>query len=91
MEFQVYLNYDFEYKGFVADCPTLPGCMSQGKTKEEALANIKEAIEAYVEVLKKHEKTTVPVFAEQPHYVKVPPTLYPRSQRVGSRIVAFPN
>lgn len=34
----------------VATCPSLPPCISQGKTKEEALANIKEAIELYLEV-----------------------------------------
>jgi len=39
--------------GYVAFCPTLPGCFSQGDTKEGALANIKEAIEAYIESLKK--------------------------------------
>ena len=33
---------------WVAECPSLPGCVSQGKTKGEAVANIKEAIEAYV-------------------------------------------
>ncbi len=43
MKFQVQLTYDFEYGGYVADCPTLPGCMSQGKTKESALHNIKKA------------------------------------------------
>lgn len=37
---------------WVAECPSLPGCVSQGKTKEEALANIKEAIEGYIEALK---------------------------------------
>lgn len=37
---------------WVAECPSLPGCVSQGKTKEEAVANIKEAIEGYVEALK---------------------------------------
>ena len=37
---------------FVAECPSLPGCISQGKTKEEAIQNIKEAIELYVAVLK---------------------------------------
>ncbi len=31
---------------FVAECPALPGCVSQGKDEEEALANIKEAISA---------------------------------------------
>ena len=32
----------------VAECPSLPGCISQGKTNEEAVANIKEAIRGYV-------------------------------------------
>ena len=36
---------------WVVECPSLPGCISQGKTKEEALENIKEAIELYIEVL----------------------------------------
>ena len=36
---------------WVAECPSLPGCISQGKTKEEAILNIKEAIDAYVESL----------------------------------------
>ena len=37
---------------WVAQCPSLPPCISQGKTKEEAIANIQEAIELYIEVLK---------------------------------------
>ncbi|MFH1140806.1 MAG: type II toxin-antitoxin system HicB family antitoxin [Chloroflexota bacterium] len=37
--------------GYVAYAPTLKGCVSQGKTKDEALRNIKEAMEAYVETL----------------------------------------
>jgi predicted RNase H-like HicB family nuclease len=36
---------------WVAECPSLPGCISQGKTKEEAIANIKEAIQVYVSAL----------------------------------------
>lgn len=32
---------------WVAECPSLPGCISQGQTKEQAIANIKEAIDAY--------------------------------------------
>jgi predicted RNase H-like HicB family nuclease len=36
---------------YVAEVPALPGCMSQGKTKEEALTNIKEAIEGWLEVM----------------------------------------
>jgi len=37
--------------GYVAYAPALKGCVSQGKTKAETLKNIKEAMEAYVEVL----------------------------------------
>ncbi|MCD6326733.1 type II toxin-antitoxin system HicB family antitoxin [bacterium] len=44
--------YPGEIGYFVAECPSLPGCISQGKTKEEAIQNIKEAIELYVAVLK---------------------------------------
>lgn len=36
---------------WVVECPSLPGCISQGETKEEALGNIKEAIQAYIETL----------------------------------------
>ncbi|MGH9792626.1 MAG: type II toxin-antitoxin system HicB family antitoxin [Candidatus Acidiferrales bacterium] len=35
---------------FVAECPAIPGCISQGKTEQEALENIKEAIELCLEV-----------------------------------------
>jgi predicted RNase H-like HicB family nuclease len=37
---------------WVAECPSLPGCVTQGKTKQEAIANAREAIHAYVEALK---------------------------------------
>ena len=36
---------------YVAEVPALPGCFSQGKTKEEAISNIKEAIEGWLEVM----------------------------------------
>jgi len=35
----------------IAECPQIPGCMSQGKTKEEALANIKDAVQACLKVM----------------------------------------
>ncbi len=47
---QVFL-YPGEDGYWVVECPSLPGCISQGETKETAIANIKEAIEAYVAVL----------------------------------------
>jgi len=39
---------------FVAECPALPGCISQGKTRDEAMTNIRDAIQGYLESLKKH-------------------------------------
>jgi predicted RNase H-like HicB family nuclease len=39
-----------EDSGFVAHVPALKGCWSQGKTRDEALANIREAIESWLEV-----------------------------------------
>jgi predicted RNase H-like HicB family nuclease len=36
---------------YVVECPSLPGCLSQGHIKEEAVVNIKEAIEAYTSAL----------------------------------------
>ena len=44
--------YPGEDKFWVAECPSLPGCISQGGTKEEAITNIKEAIQGYIESLK---------------------------------------
>jgi len=44
--------YPGEDEFWVAECPSLPGCVSQGKTREEAIANIREAIEGHVAALK---------------------------------------
>jgi predicted RNase H-like HicB family nuclease len=38
---------------YVAECPTIPGCVSQGQTEEEAVENIKEAIMACIKVRSK--------------------------------------
>ena len=38
----------------VASCPTLPGCHSQGRTRSEALANIREAIRGYLASMREH-------------------------------------
>ena len=40
-----------EEGGYWVEVPSLPGCVSQGDTREEALANIKEAIELFIEAL----------------------------------------
>ncbi len=47
---------------WVVECPSLPGCISQGRTKEEAIANIKEAIHAYTAAL---EQDNLPVPEER--------------------------
>jgi predicted RNase H-like HicB family nuclease len=44
--------YPGEDGWWVAECPSLPGCISQGETKEEAIENAKEAIQAYIAALK---------------------------------------
>lgn len=36
---------------WLAECPSLPGCISQGQSKKEAIKNIQEAVEGYIEVL----------------------------------------
>ena len=45
------LIYRGEDGYWVAECPSLPGCVSQGQTREEAIANIKEAIQGYIAAL----------------------------------------
>ena len=46
---------------WVAECPSLPGCISQGETREEAIQNIREAIDLYIEAL---EADNLPVPVE---------------------------
>ena len=59
MKFRVIIEKD-ESGTFVAECPSLRGCISQGKTPEEAAANIKDAIVGYVASLKKHDEPLPP-------------------------------
>jgi predicted RNase H-like HicB family nuclease len=54
MRFKVVITYDPEYEGYIVDVPELVGCMSQGKTMDEALSNIKDAIRGWLEVEEKH-------------------------------------
>jgi predicted RNase H-like HicB family nuclease len=49
MVFNVTIDRD-EEGVFVVECPSIPGCVSQGKTKEEALENIKDAIKLCLQV-----------------------------------------
>ena len=59
MKYRILIEQD-EDGIFVAEAPSLPGCISQGNTRSEALANIKEAIEGYIESLKKHNESIPP-------------------------------
>lgn len=54
--------YPGEDGSWVAECPSLPGCVSQGANREEAIANIREAIRGYVAAL---EADHLPVPAER--------------------------
>ena len=55
LSYLIELTYDKDYKGYVVDVVNLFGCMSQGKTKKEALQNAKKAIKAYMEAIEKSE------------------------------------
>ena len=60
MKFKVLIMYDSEYEGYVVDVPELPGCMSQGKTIDEALLNIKDAIKGWLLVEEKQGRLEPP-------------------------------
>ena len=59
MKFKVVITYDEEYQGYVVDVPELSGCMSEGKTIDEVLKNIKDAIRGWIEVEKKYERFNI--------------------------------
>ena len=50
--------------GFTVYVPSLPGCISQGKTRLEALNNIRDAMEGYLESLKRHNEPIPPSIEE---------------------------
>lgn len=64
MQFRVEIQQD-EDGMFVATCTSLPGCISQGKTREEALENVKDAISGYLYSLKKHNEPIPPSIREE--------------------------
>ncbi len=64
MKLRITLEQD-EDGVFVAECPNLPGCISQGQTRAEAVFNIKDAIQGYVESLKKHNEPIPPSIEEE--------------------------
>ena len=64
MKYRVLIEQD-EDGVFVAEVPSLPGCISQGQTRAEATENVKEAIALYLESLAAHnEAVTLPITEE---------------------------
>lgn len=64
MKYRVLIEQD-EDGVFVAEVPSLPGCVSQGTTRAEALSNIHEAIEGCLESLKAHGEPIPPSIEEE--------------------------
>lgn len=64
MKYRVVIDQD-EDEMFVAEAPMLPGCISQGKTRAQALENIKEAIAVYLESLEAHGEPVPPPITEE--------------------------
>ena len=64
MKYRIFIEKD-EDGFFVAECPSLPGCISQGQTRSEAVNNIQDAIKGYIESLKKHDEPIPPAIDEE--------------------------
>jgi len=64
VKFRVLIDQD-EDGVFVAQVPSLPGCVSQGATREEAVSNAQEAIEAYLESLQERDEPIPPSISEE--------------------------
>lgn len=64
IRFRVLVSQD-EDGMFVAECSNLPGCVSQGKTHDEAITNIRDAIEGYLASLQKHGEPIPPSIHEE--------------------------
>ena len=63
MKFRIMIQPD-EDGVFVAECATLPGCISQGRTRAEAVKNIQDAIGGYLASLRKHDEPIPPAITE---------------------------
>jgi antitoxin HicB len=64
MKYRVTIEQD-EDGVFIAKVPSLPGCISEGKTRKESLVNIKDAIDGYIASLKKHHEPIPPSIDEE--------------------------
>lgn len=70
MEYTIILEPNDEGQGFTVLVPALPGCVTQGKTRDEAISRAKEAIAAYIESLQK-DGEPVPVETQAIEVIKV--------------------
>ncbi len=70
IKFRVLIEQD-EDGIFVAEVPALPGCISQGSTRKEALANAQEAMELYIESLEAHGDPIPPAITEEIIEIKI--------------------
>lgn len=64
MKYRVLIEPD-EDGVYIAQVPSLPGCISQGNTRAEAVQNIREAIELYLESLEAHDEPIPPAITEE--------------------------
>ena len=64
MKLRVIIEQD-EDGMYVVQCPSLPGCVSQGRTRDEARANIRDAIAGYLESLEQHGEAIPPSIEEE--------------------------
>ncbi|RPI71935.1 MAG: type II toxin-antitoxin system HicB family antitoxin [Ignavibacteriales bacterium] len=64
MKFRIIVQQD-EDGVFIAECPSLPGCISQGQSRSEAIRSIEDAIVGYIESLKKHNEPIPPNIYEE--------------------------
>ena len=64
MKYRVLIEQD-EDGIYMAEVPSLPGCISQGQTRKEAVENVREAIEAYLDSLEAHDEPIPPPITEE--------------------------
>jgi len=64
MKYRIIIEQD-EDGNYIAQCPALPGCISEGRSREKALINIKDAIQGYLASLKKHNEPIPPPIEEE--------------------------
>ena len=64
MKYRILIEID-EEGTYVAEVPSLPGCISQGNTRNEVIENVKEAIRVYLESLQAHGEPIPPPISEE--------------------------